>query len=133
MKKLAFESITKHAPNSPGIYKIYLCTNDGVPLIVQRVLGPDSSGLIYIGSSKSSVKERLLMFKRVSTVGYLATAHSGALKYNIIKKEIERLYGDYSLFFDCSSSPTSQQAMEQERNLLKNERSKYGETPVLNG
>jgi hypothetical protein len=130
---LDFESITKHAPNTPGIYKIYLCAPDGEPIELQRLLGKDSTGLIYIGASKSSVKERLLMFKRVTTDGYRANAHSGALKLNSIKTALEKVYGSFNLYFDCTSSPDSQHAMKKERDLLAIERAKNGETPVLNG
>ncbi len=70
-----------------GVYKIYSIKND-IPSEIQRLSKVDTSGLLYIGSSKN-LKDRLGMLRRVTigkSDGYKEYAHTFGVKYNSIKK-----------------------------------------------
>lgn len=133
MHPVTQELINKQCPNGPGIYQIYLCNMNGQPMTIQRAFGADASGLVYVGSSKTNLKERLTMFRRVASPQYRASGHSGAKKYLELREHLNEMFGPHELFFEIESLRDGDAAKNKEAKLLSATRMKYGDTPLLNG
>ena len=54
MQILSLENVLKLNNSSKGIYRIFLCTEAGNPIDIQRLIGVDHGGLMYIGSSQNN-------------------------------------------------------------------------------
>lgn len=125
--------INKHCPQGPGIYKIHLFNVKGQPMTIQRAFRADASGLVYVGSSKTNLKERLTMFRRAASPHYRASGHSGAKKYLELREHLNEMFGPHELFFEIESLKDGDAAKNKEAKLLSATRMKYGDTPLLNG
>lgn len=125
--------INKHCAQGPGIYKIHLCNVKGQPMTIQRAFRKDESGLIYVGASKTNLKERLSIFLRIALSPNEASGHSGAEKYFELRKHLTEAFGAHELYFDMKSLNDGDAAKEEEAELLSATRMKYGDTPLLNG
>jgi hypothetical protein len=113
-------------PEKAGVYFIHSYDN-GHPTGLNRVLGTDEEGVLYIGRSVN-LRERLRMFWRVLDPKLKATAHTFGTKYNDNKKlweafPLKSLYVSYRI-------TTEPKKLESE--LLDKYFSKYGEVPPFN-
>jgi hypothetical protein len=114
----------------PGIYRIFLFDSKGKPSTINRFIGSDPSGLIYIGAAeKTTIKYRLNAFLRSMDETRLQNNHSGGRKVkerhvvaSLIKKRV--LFFSY---LECSN------AKEIEKTELSEYLNSYGELPPLNG
>lgn len=102
-------------------------------MTIQRAFRKDESGLIYIGVSKTNLKERLSMFRRVASPLYRASGHSGASKYLELRKHIDDTFGLHELYFEIAPLKDGTVSKKKEAELLSATRMKYGDTPLLNG
>lgn len=123
---LAENNFWKQIPESGGVYFIY-SYNNNTPIKLNRVLGTDEEGLLYIGKSEN-LRERLRMLWRVLNPKQKATAHTFGTKYNNNKK-LREAFPLNSLYvsFRITINPKT---LESE--LLDKYFSKYGEVPPFN-
>jgi len=130
MQILSIENILLLDDYSIGIYTIFLCTMDGDPIGIQRLVEIDHSGLMYIGSSENtSIQYRLKCFLHSMDVNRKQNNHSGGLK--ICKNpNLQRFLDNKQLRFDFT---VENEARNLERQLLKTYRNEFGEVPPLNG
>jgi hypothetical protein len=123
---LTENSFWNHIPEFGGVYLIHSYNNQ-IPIRLNRVLGTDEEGVLYIGKSEN-LRERLRMFWRVLNPKLKATAHTFGTKYNDNKKlreafPLKSLYVSYRI-------TTEPKTLESE--LLDKYFSKYGEVPPFN-
>lgn len=112
-----------------GVYKIYLYSSNG-PITINRFLGGDNSGLIYIGAAeKTTLKYRLENFLRTLDPENKTNSHSGG---NKIKgnQEIKKFISKHVLMYDVI---TTASAKFDEKEEIKNYKDQFGEVPPLNG
>lgn len=115
-----------HIPKCGGVYIIH-SFNKKNPIKIDRVLGQDEEGILYIGKSEN-IRERLRMLRRVLNPKQKATAHTFGKKYNENKKlreafPLKSLYISYRI----SNDPKA-----LEFNLLRKYFLKFGEVPPFN-
>jgi hypothetical protein len=113
-------------PQIGGIYLIHTYI-DKTPKKINRLLGIDDEGILYIGKSKN-IRERVRMLWRVMNPQLKATAHTFGTKYNE-NKMLRKSFPLNSLFisFRFSNMPK-----EKESKLLKRYFLKFGEVPPFN-
>ena len=123
---LTENSFWTHIPECGGVYFIQSYNNQ-IPIRLNRVLGTDEEGVLYIGKSEN-LRERLRMLWRVLNAKLKATAHTFGTKYNDNKK-LREAFPLKSLYvsFRITNEPKS---LESE--LLYKYFSKYGEVPPFN-
>lgn len=116
--------------DTPGVYRVFLFDSKGKPCTINRFIGSDSSGLIYIGAAeKTTIRYRLNAFLRSMDAAYRQDNHSGGKK--IANSDRLREYiQDHRLFF---SAEYCEYAKDKEFNALKEYVRDYGEVPPLNG
>ena len=123
---LAENNFWKQIPESGGVYFIY-SLNNNIPIKLDRVLGADEEGVLYIGKSEN-LRERLRMLWRVLNPKLKATAHTFGTKYNNNKK-LREAFPLNSLYVSFRIT-TNPKTLESE--LLDKYFSKYGEVPPFN-
>jgi len=115
-------------PEQGGVYWIYSLDNNDVPYPINRILGIDTNGVLYIGESEN-LRDRLRMLWRVLNPEYLATAHTFGVNYNALPSLQLRF-------------PLNTLAVEYEVNahhkiyetkLIETYRQTFGEVPPMNG
>ena len=116
----------KRIPESGGVYFIN-SYNDNNLAKLNRVLGQDEDGILYIGKSEN-LRERLRMLWRVLNPKLKATAHTFGTKYYNNKK-LEEAFPLKSLYVSFRIT-TKPKILESE--LLDKYFSKYGEVPPFN-
>jgi hypothetical protein len=115
MQNLSLENILLLNNSSKGTYRIFLCTEDGNPIDIHRLIGVDHSGLMYIGSSENnSIQYRLKCFLHSMDISRKQNNHSGGLKI-CRNLNLQKFLENKQLRFDF---------------VVKNE---FGEVPPLNG
>jgi hypothetical protein len=123
---LAEAGFWNRIPQSRGVYLIHFY-NDEIPAKLQRVLGQDNEGVLYIGKSEN-ISERLRMLWRVLNPKLKATAHTFGIKYNANKK-LREAFPFNSMFI---SYKISNEPKKLESELLDKYFLKYGEVPPFN-
>jgi hypothetical protein len=113
-------------PESRGVYFIH-SYNDKIPKKLDRVLGQDEEGILYIGKSEN-IRERLRMLWRVLNPKLTATAHTFGTKYNANKK-LREAFPFNSMFI---SYRISNEPKILEFKLLEKYFTKFGEVPPFN-
>jgi hypothetical protein len=128
MKTISFveDSFWNHIPKCGGVYFIYSYNNQ-IPIRINRVLGTDVEGLLYIGKS-INLRERLRMLWRVLNPKQNATAHTFGTKYNK-NKNLRETFPLNSLYVSFIIT-TEPQILESE--LLDKYFLQYGEVPPFN-
>jgi hypothetical protein len=128
MKTISLVEVSSwiNIPECGGVYLIHSFDNQ-IPIRLNRVLGTDEEGVLYIGKSEN-LRERLRMLWRVLNPKLKATAHTFGTKYNDNKKlreafPLKSLYVSYRI-------TTEPKTLESE--LLDKYFSKYGEVPPFN-
>jgi hypothetical protein len=128
MKTISLAEINfwKQIPESRGVYFIYSC-NNLIPIRLNRVLGTDEEGVLYIGKSEN-LRERLRMLWRVLNPKLEATAHTFGTKYNSNQK-LREAFPMKSLFvsYRITSEPKTLESELLDKYFLK-----YGEVPPFN-
>lgn len=124
--KLNFNSFGEGFPANSGVYKI-IALNENTPIFINRILGTDPEGVLYIGMSEN-IQWRMGYFIKTILENYKTECHSGGRMYNYSltlknKYPKECLAVSYEL---CDN------IREKELELLNNYINKYGELPPLN-
>ena len=113
--------------NSRKRRSLFIYSYNNIPLKLDRVLGSDEEGLLYIGKSEN-LRERLRMLWRVLNPKLKATAHTFGTKYNNNKK-LREAFPLNSLYVSFRIT-TKPKTLESE--LLDKYFSNYGEVPPFN-
>jgi hypothetical protein len=115
----------KHSLNS-GVYKI-ISIVDGHRMPIQRLLGIDLKGVLYIGGSLCLVN-RITTFKKTISTSFKSNNHSGGRRY-IKNEKIVKAFPYNSLYVEMTQHdyPT-----EIEKQLLDEYFWVFGEAPPLN-
>lgn len=117
-----------HVPPRGGVYRIYSLDESDQPRPLQRVLGTDTEGILYIGKS-GNLKARVRMLWRVLQNDYKATAHTFGMNYKSLQIIREAFpYDTLALEYEENPAPKA-----YEKNLLESYRQSFGEVPPLNG
>ena len=115
-------------PQNPGVYRIFSLDNNDIPRPMQRVLGIDNDGILYIGKS-NNLNERLRMLWRVLQPNYLATGHTFGINYKSLQVIQDAFpYDTLAIEFEENAEPAI-----FETALIETYRQIYGEVPPLNG
>lgn len=114
-------------PPRSGVYRIFSLDQNDIPRPLQRVLGIDNDGILYIGKSEN-LNDRLRMLWRVLQPNYGASAHTFGINYKSLKI-IQDAFPYDSLAIEFEESP---EAKIYEKSLIESYRQKYGEVPPLN-
>jgi hypothetical protein len=127
-KELTFSNIKDL--DEHGVYHIFLFDSEGEPSTINRFIGSDPSGLIYIGAAeKTTIRYRLNAFLRSMDVKYKQNNHSAGNK--VLKNEgLNGLVDLNRLFFSVVHCAN---AKEMESEAIHSYAQKYGEVPPLNG
>lgn len=115
-------------PSRPGIYKIYSLDENDNPRHLQRLLGIDEEGVLYIGKSEN-LNDRVRMLWRVLQPNYRATAHTFGVNY----KSLQVIQDAFPLDTLAIDFEENNMAKIYEKSLIENYRQLYGEVPPLNG
>ena len=130
MHTLSLQNILQLSNSSKGVYRIFLFKENGKPIDIQRILGVDYSGLMYIGSSENnSIQYRLKCFLHSMDVSRKQNNHSGGLKI-CTNLKLQQFIENKQMMFDFI---VENEARNLERELLKSYRNEFGEVPPLNG
>jgi hypothetical protein len=130
MRELNHKNLTEDVRlvNS-GVYKIYLYSSNG-PITINRFLGGDNSGLIYVGAAeKSTLKYRLENFSRTMNPINRINNHSGGNKIKI-NQEIRKFILKGVLIYDVITTASAKLEEKKEIQIYKE---RFGEVPPLNG
>jgi hypothetical protein len=124
--KLLNDRFRNHIPECGGVYFIHSYNNQ-IPIRLNRLLGADEEGILYIGKS-DNLRERLRMLWRVLNPSQKATAHTFGKKYNSNEKlreafPLESMYISYRI----STEPKTFEFELLDKYFLK-----FGEVPPFN-
>ena len=123
---LAEDRFWKNIPDVGGVYNIH-CFKGKKPITINRVLGIDNQGILYIGKS-DNLRERLRMLWRVLNPNLKATAHTFGSKFNDNKK-LKEAFPLNSLFIKYQ---VSKESKKLEKDLLDQYFQNFGEVPPFN-
>jgi len=130
MYRLTLEELQNANLPDHGVYFIYLFDNKAKPCNINRLLGIDSSGLLYIGAAaRTTLKYRLSAFFNSMNPQRRQNNHSGGCKVLGIAS-LRSFVDENVLYFEVLDS---EDAMEEERIQLSLYRESFGEVPPLNG
>jgi hypothetical protein len=125
--KLSNNFFWQTIPSKPGVYHIYSLDPKNKPKKLQRLIGKDEEGILYIGKSEN-LRERLRMLWRVLNPDLNATAHTFGEKYNtyqVLKSNFP--LNTLAIKFRCSNN-----AKELEIKLIDEYINIFGEVPPFN-
>jgi hypothetical protein len=124
--KELWNKINSHFQKKGGVYKIIASQNEK-RISINRFLGSDASGTIYIGKANSFL-ERVIHLKTSIAPDYNGSAHICGRRYksnpNIAKK-----FPFDTLFIELIESEKPE---ELERKLINEYAEQFGEVPPLN-
>jgi hypothetical protein len=109
-----------------GVYKI-IAMHENKRMPINRFLGTDDSGVLYIGKAISFI-ERVIDLKKSILPQYNGTKHICGRRYKSITSIADKFRSD-KLYMELISS---EEPEILERKLLDDYRNLYGEVPPLN-
>ena len=120
-------TIFKYYKNRGGVYKI-IAIEDGERIPVNRFLGTDTEGVLYIGKATSFINRVIDLKKSIAPPPYKGTSHICGRRYKSIpsiaaKFPYELLYVEFFLNYTPEV---------KERELLTEYINRFGEVPPLN-
>jgi len=124
--------IKKNIPELPGIYKIIALDINGLPLVLNRFLGFDNSGTLYIGKAENLCK-RLTNMKRAFSPNHISDKHIAVRRYKMlntldrmtIQFPMEKIVIEIQLAKNMT-------ARELESKAFRDYEELFGERPPLN-
>ena len=124
-------SVKEHIPDKPGIYKLIAIDDKGAPRIINRFLGVDNDGILYIGKTEN-IRKRLTNMRRAFLPKYTSTKHIAVRRYQEITgiKDSHPITNLVVCIEVVSDKMKSAKGLESE--LFKNYEAVFGERPPLN-
>jgi hypothetical protein len=128
-----YTQITADISNSPGCYVLCCCKGDGF-FSINRILGVDDAGTLYIGSGTSLCQRigslRKALCAAVSRDGYTDRGvHGCELKYT---DALQQRFPFDSLKVLLYPATSNEEAWRQEAELLAEYERRFGEAPPFN-
>ncbi|RKN83354.1 hypothetical protein [Ulvibacterium marinum] len=114
-------------PIGGGVYELYCMNKYGKTIPVNRMLGTDDEGLLYIGKAGSFL-DRVIELKKSISPDYNSRGHECGARYKA-SKGIQEIYPYENLFVYLTSSE-NERILEIEK--LNGYLEKFGEFPPLN-
>ena len=111
---------------SGGAYRLFCKRGENI-IPIQRLLGTDPSGILYIGSAISYL-DRVIDLKKTIDPKYKSTPHIGGRRYNKNPRIAQR-FPYVSLFIELIGDKNPE---SKEKGLLDAYFLKFGEVPPLN-
>jgi hypothetical protein len=112
--------------NKGGIYKLF-CVRDSKTIQVNRLLGSDINGILYIGETNSFI-ERVVELKKSLSPAHHSSNHNCGIRYKSINRIKEVFpYQDLFISFEICDNPK-----RRESELLGDYLRKFGELPPFN-
>lgn len=111
---------------SGGVY-IIVGIKNGEPIPVNRLLGKDLHGILYIGKARSFL-DRVITLRKSVSPKYKGTSHEFGVRYKKHNR-IQELYLRDSLYLELISTGEPD---NEERKLLNKYYQAFGELPPLN-
>ena len=121
-----WDSINQRHQSKGGVYKI-IAVRNGQRQSINRFLGTDSEGVLYIGKATSFL-DRVVDLKKSIAPDYNGSAHICGRRYKS-NPNIARQFPYDILFIDLISTDNPE---ELERKLIVEYATTYGEVPPLN-
>lgn len=121
-----WDKINQQFSNKGGIYKIIAIRNN-VPITINRLLGADSDGVLYIGKATSFL-ERVIDLKKSTDPDYISSSHEFGSRYkqhSVMKSLFP--FEHISVSLELCDCPAEIESAE-----LKKYYEKFGELPPLN-
>jgi hypothetical protein len=112
----------------PGVYRIRAFTDRNEPMMIHRVNGVDSLGILHIGKSKN-LGRRIRTFRQAAE-GLKAVHHAGC---EFLEWGFESIIPRNRSRYDYAITRTDQEALKVERYLHEEYRKKYFDRPPLDG
>lgn len=120
------EQIKERHQQKGGVYKV-IALRDGQRVLINRFLGADPNGILYIGKATSFI-ERVTDLKKSISPEYKGSGHICGRRYKA-NPNIAKLFPYHILHIELIETDTPE---EMERSLLTEYASFYGEVPPLN-
>ncbi|MBI3260713.1 MAG: hypothetical protein HYZ54_14735 [Ignavibacteriae bacterium] len=119
-------TIVEKYHNKGGIYKV-IAVRNGQPRVINRLLGTDNEGVLYIGNT-SSFLNRIVILKKSTAPGYISSTHEFGTQYKE-HPAIQLQFPFDELFIELLTNDNPE---EFERRELKEYYDKFGELPPFN-
>lgn len=121
-----WDKINQQFTNKGGIYKI-IAIKDNVPVAINRLLGADNNGILYIGKATSFL-DRVIELKKSTDPNYISSNHEFGSRYKK-HSEIRSLFPfeNISVSLELCDNPAETESAE-----LKKYYETFGELPPLN-
>jgi len=115
--------------NKKGVYKLYSLTDEGTPKPVNRILGTDFEGVLYIGCSPDRpLQDRLKDAIKAFSPNYKSCPHSGGRKYSSMPKVQKAFpFQTLAITYEITDEPR-----KRETELIEEYCQIFGEEPPLN-
>src|SRR5680860_509616 len=94
--------IEEDFPVGGGVYELYCMNGNGLTIPVQRMLGSDEDGILYIGMA-SNFLDRVINLKKSISPKYKSVSHECGTRYKASTKTKE-LYPYQNLFVNLTLS-----------------------------
>lgn len=121
-----WDNIHKRHQDKGGVYKI-IAVNNGQRVPINRFLGTDNEGILYIGKATSYI-DRVIELKKSISPDYKGSGHICGRRYKSNNKIAEQFpYNFLHIELTQIENPK-----EVEDKYLKEYFNKYGEAPPLN-
>lgn len=115
----------------PGVYKLIVVDDSNIPISLNRFLGPDPNGILYIGKSEN-FRVRLTNMRRAFLPKYKSNKHIAVRRYNELSN-IAKFYPIQNIVvFIVPTTDNEPIAKSLETKILKDYEFTYGERPPLN-
>ena len=119
-------TIVEKYHNKGGVYKV-IAVRNGQPRVINRLLGSDHDGVLYIGNTTSFLN-RIVILKKSTAPGYISSTHEFGTQYKE-HPAIQVQYPFDELFIELLSNDNPE---DFERRELKKYYDKFGELPPFN-
>lgn len=121
-----WDKINEHFGNSGGIYKV-VAVKENVPMEINRFLGADKDGVLYIGKAISYL-DRVINLKKATAPKYKSSNHEFGVRYK--QHPLIKIHFPFAtLYIELVQSDTPD---ELECIELKKYFDTFGELPPLN-
>lgn len=121
-----WDKINKAFGNRGGVYKILAIKNE-TPVTINRLLGADTNGVLYIGKAISYL-DRVITLKKSLDPAYKSSNHDFGVRHK--KHNLISIQFPYEVLYVELIEDKNQNDLE--RKELKEYYDKFGELPPLN-
>lgn len=129
-------SIDMQVRKMGGAYTLHIIEEDGGPKSINRLIGSDKKGILYIGMTEGALMDRVFSLKNAikinSEIGLKIPKESKHMQAGMKFFRIRKKVNIDSLYVMLHPSP-KEKAKKLETDFLEKYVSIYGELPPMNG